>query len=190
MNRDRFRLAEAQFARIKPHLLTDARGKPHVDDRRVISGIVHVLKLGGRWIDAAPDYGPRKTLYNRYVRWAAKGVWAEENGTMPNIPPKALPRPQRDRTDVLPPQGLQARRNPIRSSRRQLPGHSLHRSHRQLLVMRPSSKFRPVRNKAALCFGSAGNCCQGVHLPPALPQRTSWASYSCNCLSRLRAVMQ
>jgi transposase len=53
----------------------DTRGKPRVDDRRVISGIVHVLKSGGRWIDAPPVYGPRKTLYNRFVRWAAKGVW-------------------------------------------------------------------------------------------------------------------
>jgi transposase len=43
----------------------------------VISGIVHVLKSGGRWIDAPPDYGPRKTLYNRYVRWTAKGVWID-----------------------------------------------------------------------------------------------------------------
>ncbi len=32
---------------------------------------------GARWVDAPPDYGPRKTLYNRYVRWAAKGVWVE-----------------------------------------------------------------------------------------------------------------
>jgi hypothetical protein len=30
-----------------------------------------VLRSGGRWIDAPPEYGPRKTLYNRYVRWAA-----------------------------------------------------------------------------------------------------------------------
>lgn len=58
-----------------PHLPTDARGKARVDDRRVISGIVHLLKSGGRWIDAPPEYGPKKTLYNRYVRWAAKGVW-------------------------------------------------------------------------------------------------------------------
>lgn len=77
MNRDRFWLTEAQFARIEPYLPTDTRGKPRVDDCRVISGIVHVLKSGGRWIDAPPDYGPRKTLYNRYVRWAAKGVWVD-----------------------------------------------------------------------------------------------------------------
>lgn len=44
---------------------------------RVISGIVHVLKSGGRWVDAPAAYGPRKTLYNRFVRWAAKGVWVD-----------------------------------------------------------------------------------------------------------------
>ena len=75
MNRDQFWLTETQFARITPHLPQDTRGKPRVDDRRVISGIIHVLKSGCRWVDAPPNYGPRKTLYNRYVRWAAKGVW-------------------------------------------------------------------------------------------------------------------
>ena len=75
MIRDDFWLSEAQFARLEPHLPTDTRGKPRVDDRRVISGIVHVLKSGGRWCDAPEVYGPRKTLYNRFVRWAEKGVW-------------------------------------------------------------------------------------------------------------------
>lgn len=51
------------------------RGVPRVDDRRVISGIVHVLQSGCRWKDAPPVYGPPKTLYTRNVRWAAKGVW-------------------------------------------------------------------------------------------------------------------
>lgn len=37
------------------------------------SGIVHVLTSGGRWIDAPDAYGPRKTLYNHFVRWSAKG---------------------------------------------------------------------------------------------------------------------
>lgn len=77
MNRDLFWLSDEQFARISPHLPQNTRGKPRVDDRRVISGIVHVLKSGGRWVDAPAAYGPRKTLYNRYVRWAAKGVWSQ-----------------------------------------------------------------------------------------------------------------
>src|SRR6188768_2868865 len=77
MNRDQFWLTEDQFARLKPLLPSDTRGKPRVDDRRVISGIIHVLKSGGRWIDAPDVYGPHKTLYNRFVRWAAKGIWID-----------------------------------------------------------------------------------------------------------------
>jgi transposase len=77
MNRDYFWLTDVQFTRLKALLPTDTRGKPRVDDLRVISGIVHVLKSGGRWVDAPQVYGPRKTLYNRFVRWAAKGVWVD-----------------------------------------------------------------------------------------------------------------
>jgi transposase len=62
---DLFWLSESQFARLAPHLPTDTRGKPRVDDRRVISGIIHVLKSGGRWVDAPAAYGPRKTLAAR-----------------------------------------------------------------------------------------------------------------------------
>jgi transposase len=72
-----FWLSDEQFGRLGPLLPTDTRGVPRVDDRRVISGIVHVLKSGGRWADAPPVYGPKKTLYNRFVRWAAKDVWTD-----------------------------------------------------------------------------------------------------------------
>src|SRR6059058_6264395 len=77
MDRDHFWLNDHEFARLTPHLPTDTRGKPRVDDRRVISGIVHVLKSGRRWADSPLIYGPRKTLYNRFVRCAAKGVWLD-----------------------------------------------------------------------------------------------------------------
>lgn len=78
MSKHFFWLTKDQFAKIEPHLPTDTRGVARVDDRRVISGIVHVLKSGGRWTDAPRDqYGPHKTLYNRFVRWAEKGVWGD-----------------------------------------------------------------------------------------------------------------
>lgn len=77
MDRDYFWLNKEQFARLEPHLPSNTRGKPRVDDCRVISGILHVLKSGARWVDAPPVYGPRKTLYNRFVRWAAKGIWED-----------------------------------------------------------------------------------------------------------------
>ncbi len=71
-----FWLTKKQFAKIRPYLPTDTRGVERVDDRRVISGIIHVLKTGGRWVDAPrSEYGPHKTLYNRFVRWADKDVW-------------------------------------------------------------------------------------------------------------------
>ena len=72
-----FWLTEAQFERLRPFLPDKVRGVPRVDDRRVISGIVHVLKSGGRWVDAPASYGPKKTLYNRFVRWAEKGIWQD-----------------------------------------------------------------------------------------------------------------
>ena len=52
-----------------------APGVARVDDRRVISGIIVALQSGGRWFDVPADYGPRKTLYNCFVRWSAQGVW-------------------------------------------------------------------------------------------------------------------
>jgi transposase len=72
-----FWLDDEQWSKLAPLLPNDTRGVPRVDDRRVISGIIQVLKSGGRWSDAPAVYGPRKTLYNRFVRWAAKGVWTE-----------------------------------------------------------------------------------------------------------------
>lgn len=72
-----FWLTDLQFDRLKPLLPTDTRGVKRVDDRRVISGIIHVLQSGCRWKDAPAVYGPHKTLYNRFVRWARKGVWED-----------------------------------------------------------------------------------------------------------------
>jgi transposase len=73
---DFFWFSDAQWARIAPLLPTDTRGMPRVDDRRVLSGIVHALQSGGRWGDCPEQvYGPKKTLYNRFVRWAQRGIW-------------------------------------------------------------------------------------------------------------------
>ncbi len=75
MRRNLFWLNDEQWKRIAPHLPTDVRGVERVDDRRVISGIVHVLRCGCRWCDCPPEYGPPTTIYNRFVRWAERGVW-------------------------------------------------------------------------------------------------------------------
>lgn len=75
MRSNLFWLTEGQWQEIQPLLPTDVRGKKRADDRRVISGILHVLKSGCRWCDCPPEYGPPTTIYNRFVRWARRGVW-------------------------------------------------------------------------------------------------------------------
>ena len=70
-----FWLDDHQWQQIEPHLPTDVRGKERADDRRVISGILHVLRSGCRWKDCPPEYGPYTTIYNRFARWAQRGVW-------------------------------------------------------------------------------------------------------------------
>jgi putative transposase len=61
--------------RIEP-LFPRSRGLPRVDDRRVISGIVYVIRNGLQGKDPPRGYGPHKTLYNRFVRWSRLGVFA------------------------------------------------------------------------------------------------------------------
>jgi len=71
---DLFWLSEDQLERIKPYF-PHPHGVPRVDDRRVMSGIIFVLKNGLRWRDAPREYGPHKTLYNRFIRWSKKGIF-------------------------------------------------------------------------------------------------------------------
>ncbi len=70
-----FWLSDAQMARLEP-FFPKSHGKPRVDDRRVLSGIIFVNRHGLRWCDAPREYGPPKTLYNRWKRWSGMGVFS------------------------------------------------------------------------------------------------------------------
>src|ERR1700683_528774 len=81
---DLFLLSQAQMRRIAGYFPL-SHGIARVDDRRIVSAIVFVIKNGLRWRDAPPDYGPHKTIYNRVVgwsRWGAVAAW----------PPPPMPR--------------------------------------------------------------------------------------------------
>ena len=67
-------LSEAQMRRIEP-CFPLSHGVPRVDDRRVLSGILFVIRNGLRWRDAPAAYGPHKTIYNRFIRWSRLGVF-------------------------------------------------------------------------------------------------------------------
>jgi transposase len=67
-------LSEAQMRRIEPYFPL-SHGIPRVDDRRIVSGIIFVIRNGLRWRDAPAGYGPHKTIYNRFIRWSRLGVF-------------------------------------------------------------------------------------------------------------------
>lgn len=70
-----FWLSDGQWQVVEPFMPKNQPGARRVDDRRVISGIIHVLKSGCRWQDCPPAYGPPTTIYNRFHRWSGKGFW-------------------------------------------------------------------------------------------------------------------
>src|SRR5260221_11555100 len=69
---DLFWLSAAQMRRIEPYFPL-SHGVARVDDRKVIRGIIFVIRNGLRWRDAPKDYGPHKTIYNRFIRWSRLG---------------------------------------------------------------------------------------------------------------------
>ena len=70
-------LSDAEWAGIEPLMPRGRRGARRVDDRRVISGIVYMLRSGARWRDCPAAYGPYTTIYNRFNRWSRQGIWFE-----------------------------------------------------------------------------------------------------------------
>jgi transposase len=82
MSDHNFWLSDSQFARLQPLLPNKPRGVPRVDDRRVISGIIHVIRHGLMWRDAPGRYSPHKTLYNRFIRRSQIGVFDRISETL------------------------------------------------------------------------------------------------------------
>ena len=68
-------ISDEAWAKLEPLLPKNRPGPKREDDRRVISGILHVLRSGCRWSDCPPAYGPRTTIFNRFNRWSIQGVW-------------------------------------------------------------------------------------------------------------------
>ena len=82
----RYELSDHEWRVIRVMLPTKSRGKPRVDDRRVLNGIFWVLRSGAPWRDLPAIYGPRTTCYNRFVRWRRAGVWESIMRTLTAAP--------------------------------------------------------------------------------------------------------
>jgi len=75
MSRSLFWLSDEAWTAVEPHLPKNQPGARRVDNRRVISGIIHILKCGRRWADFPAEYGPATTVYNRWNRRSRRGIW-------------------------------------------------------------------------------------------------------------------
>ena len=70
-------LSDVEWSRLEPLLPRGRRGAHRIDDRRVISGIVRMLRSDARRRDCPAEYGPYTTVYNRFNRWSRQGIWHE-----------------------------------------------------------------------------------------------------------------
>lgn len=86
----RYDLSDAEWRIVEPLLPAVGKGKPRRDDRRVVNGIFYVLRTGSPWRDLPERYGPYTTVYNRFNRWAKKGVWLAMFETLARRSPQSL----------------------------------------------------------------------------------------------------
>ena len=86
----RFDLTDFEWGLIQPLLPNKPRGKPRVDDRRVLNGIFWVLRTGSPWRDLPERYGPYTTVCNRFNRWAKAGVWVQVFETLSEKSPGSM----------------------------------------------------------------------------------------------------
>jgi transposase len=71
-------LSEEQWKRIQPHLPNPkSRGRPFADNRRVLEGILWVLRSGARWRDLPSEYPSASTCWRRLRDWEEQGIWLE-----------------------------------------------------------------------------------------------------------------
>lgn len=86
----RFDLSDTEWAVIAPLLPDKPRGMARVDDRKVLNGIFYILRTGSPWRDLPERYGPYTTAYNRFNRWAKKGVWLQIFEALASTSPQSL----------------------------------------------------------------------------------------------------
>jgi Putative transposase of IS4/5 family (DUF4096) len=138
MRKQLYWLGDAEWKRIEPLLPSGRRGAHRVDDRRVISGIMHMLRSGARWRDCRRNTAPtrRSTIASTVgagracgPRLARRAPRQSGDPTKPNaqastrLRPQSLQEPQSHRTHVLPSQGFSTHRYALRQTRRYLPLH-------------------------------------------------------------------
>ena len=82
---DLFWLSDEQWAVVGWFMPMNQPGARRVDDRRVVSGTLHILRTGGRWREVPAESGPATTVYNRFNRWSRRGFWRAMLATLAEV---------------------------------------------------------------------------------------------------------
>lgn len=75
--RRRLELSDETWATIAPHLPPERgrKARPATDNRRMVNAVLWVLRTGAPWRDLPEHYPPWKSVYTRFSRWSAQGIW-------------------------------------------------------------------------------------------------------------------
>ena len=70
-------LTDTQWERLQPLLPPQKpqTGRPNLDHRRLVNGILWLLRTGAPWRDVPERYGPWRTVASRFYRWRRAGIW-------------------------------------------------------------------------------------------------------------------
>ncbi|MGM0361875.1 IS5 family transposase [Streptomyces griseoaurantiacus] len=71
----RYELTDQEWELLAPLIPRASTGRPRVEDRRVINGMVYKIRTGISWRDLPERYGPWKTVYTRFRRYALDGIF-------------------------------------------------------------------------------------------------------------------
>jgi transposase len=87
MGQGLFLLNDRQWKVLRRYLPQGLTGpkREEADDRRIISGVIHMLQSGGRRRDCPREYGPHTTIYNRFNRWSKRGRWRKLFEALANL---------------------------------------------------------------------------------------------------------
>lgn len=82
MSRRRYELSESEWQMISPYLPKGKsgpglRGRPRTEDRKILNGLIWLLRSGAPWRDIPSRYGPYTTIYTRFRELMSSGSLVE-----------------------------------------------------------------------------------------------------------------
>ena len=60
---------------LPPEEFRASRGRPWIAPRRILDGILYVLRTGCQWKAVPREFGSGSTLHRRFQRWVERGCW-------------------------------------------------------------------------------------------------------------------